>query len=98
MYEEQQDQQQNEQRVEALSRSVSAQEELMVKSEYKRRKQEILREHEISLKFLSGRGMLVRVGCKEVAFEDVSKGMEELTKYIENPFEEVKRWNQIFNQ
>jgi len=64
---------------------------------YKPSRNEILRDNEISLRFLSGRGMVVRVGCKEIAFEDSNKGMEELTKYINNPYEEQKKWNKIFN-
>jgi hypothetical protein len=61
-------------------------------------RQELLREYEINLRFLSGRGMLIRVGCKEIAFEDMNEGMKELSKYIENPYEEGKRWQQIINQ
>lgn len=68
------------------------------KEEYRPSRQQILRDYEINLRFLSGRGMTIRVGCKEVAFEDTNKGMEELSKYIENPYEEGKRWNKIFNE
>jgi hypothetical protein len=72
--------------------------ESKMEKEYKPSRQEILRDYEISLRFLSGRGMLIRVGCKEIAFEDSNKGMEELTKYIQNPHEEGKRWTKIFNE
>jgi len=70
----------------------------MMEKEYKRQRNDILRDYEINLRFLSGRGMVVRVGCKEIAFEDTMKGMEELTKYIDNPYEEGKKWNKIFNE
>ena len=72
--------------------------EPMMEKEYKPSRQRILRDYEINLRFLSGRGMTIRVGCKEIAFEDTNKGMEELVKYIENPYEEGKRWNKIINE
>jgi hypothetical protein len=66
------------------------------KEEYKPNKQQILREYEISLRFLSV-GCVIRVGCKEIPFINVSDAMEELNKYISNPYEEGKRWNNIFD-
>lgn len=72
--------------------------EPMMEKEYRPSRQELLRDYEINLRFLSGRGMVIKVGCKEIAFEDTNKGMEELAKYIENPYEEGKRWNKIFNE
>jgi hypothetical protein len=66
------------------------------KEEYKPNKQQILREYTIELRFLSV-GCVVRVGCKEIPFTNVSEAMEELNKYVSNPYEEGKRWNQIFD-
>jgi hypothetical protein len=66
------------------------------KEEYKPNKQQILREYEISLRFLSV-GCVIRVGCKEIPFINVSDAMEELNKYVSNPYEEGKRWNNIFD-
>lgn len=63
--------------------------------EYIPNKQQILREYEITIRFLSV-GCVVRVGCKEIPFTNVGEAMEELNKYVNNPYEEQKRWNKIF--
>jgi hypothetical protein len=65
-------------------------------SEYKPRKQELLREHEIRLRFLSV-GCVVSVGCKEIPFRDVNEAMVEINKYVSNPYEQGKRWREIFD-
>ena len=66
------------------------------KEEYRPNKQQILRDYEINIRFLSV-GCVVRVGCKEIPFTNVSEAMEELNKYVSNPYEEGKRWNKIFD-
>ena len=66
------------------------------KEEYKPNKQQILREYEINIRFLSV-GCVIRVGCKEIPFTNVGDAMVELNKYVSNPYEEGKRWNQIFD-
>jgi hypothetical protein len=53
-----------------------------------------LRNHEINIRFLS-RGMIIRVGCKEIAFETIVDGMQALDDYIANPYEETKQWLKI---
>ena len=63
--------------------------------EYIPNKQQILREYGISIRFLSV-GCVISVGCKEIPFTNVGEAMEELTKYVSNPYEEQKRWNKIF--
>ena len=65
------------------------------KEEYKPNKQQILRDYEINIRFLSV-GCVVRVGCKEIPFTNVGEAMVELNKYVSNPYEEGKRWNTIF--
>jgi hypothetical protein len=65
-------------------------------SEYKQTKQEILREYEIRLRFLSV-GCVVSVGCKEIPFRNVTEAMNELNKYVNNPYEESKRWRGVFD-
>ena len=65
------------------------------KEEYKPNKQQILRDYEINIRFLSV-GCVVRVGCKEIPFTNVGDAMVELNKYVSNPYEEGKRWNKIF--
>lgn len=65
--------------------------------EYKRSKQSLLREYEITIRFLSV-GCVVRVGCKEIAFEDLNRAMEEVNDYVRDPHTSIDRWNKIFNQ
>ena len=64
--------------------------------EYRPNKQQILREYTIELRFLSV-GCVIRVGCKEIPFTNVGDAMVELNKYVSNPYEEGKRWNQLFD-
>ena len=59
-------------------------------NEYIPKKQEILREYEIGIRFLSI-GCVIRVGCKEIPFTDVNEAMEELSNYVSNPYEEGKK-------
>jgi len=67
---------------------------LMAK-EYKPKKQEVLREYELKIRFLSV-GCVVSVGCKDIPFRSVKEAMEEVNKYVENPYEESKRWRDLF--
>ncbi len=67
------------------------------KVEYPRSKNEILRDYEITIKFLN-RGCVIRVGCKEIAFEDVDNAMNELMEYIKNPLNITDKWISIFKQ
>jgi hypothetical protein len=70
--------------------------ELELKKEYIPKKQELLREYEIRLRFLSV-GCVVSVGCKEIPFRSVTEAMDELNKYVENPYEVGKKWHKLFN-
>lgn len=63
--------------------------------DYKPNKQEILREYELRIKFLSV-GCVVSVGCKEIPFRSVKEAMGCINDYVNNPYEESKRWQQIF--
>lgn len=67
-----------------------------MKQEYIPKKQELLREYEIRLRFLSV-GCVISVGCKEIPFRNVSEAMDELNKYVENPYEVGKKWHKLFN-
>jgi hypothetical protein len=67
-----------------------------MKGEYKPKKQELLREYEIRLRFLSV-GCVISVGCKEIPFRNVNEAMDELNKYVENPYEVGKKWHELFN-
>lgn len=59
--------------------------------EYKPSRQKVLQEYEITLRFLS-RGMVIHVGCQQIAFSDVKEGLDELNKYLESPYEEQQKW------
>ena len=65
-------------------------------SEYRPSNKEALCEYEINIRFLS-RGCVVRVGCKEIAFEDVASAMAAINAYVANPWEEQQKWRKILN-
>ena len=68
-----------------------------VAKEWRPSKQEALQEFEISIRFLS-RGCIVRVGCKEIAFEDVSRAMAQLNEYVtEDTYEIQKKWRKLLD-
>jgi hypothetical protein len=65
--------------------------------EYRPSKSDCLREYEINIRFLS-RGCIVRVGCKEIAFEDVSKAMAEINEYVTGDTYEIqKKWRKLLD-
>jgi hypothetical protein len=66
------------------------------KKEYRRSKQQVLQEYEITLKFLS-RGCVVNVGCKSIAFETEESAMKELNEYVTNPWETQKKWRNLLD-
>ena len=74
--------------------SEPMEERSMVK-EYRQSKIESLREYQINMRFLSV-GVVVSVGCKEIAFTTIKEAMEAVNKYVESPYEESKRWRGIF--
>ena len=65
--------------------------------EWRPSNREALQEYEINLRFLS-RGCVVRVGCKEIAFEDVNRAMAEINEYVTGDTYEVhKKWRKLLN-
>jgi hypothetical protein len=65
--------------------------------EYVPTQKEALRDFEISIKFLN-RGCIVSVGCKSIAFEDVSKAMEEINAYVcGDTYKVQKKWRKILD-
>ena len=64
--------------------------------EYRPSNNEMLRNYEISIRFLN-RGCIVRVGCKEIAFEDPIKAMEAINAYVANPYDEERKWRKILD-
>jgi hypothetical protein len=68
-----------------------------MEGEYRPSKQEALREYEISIRFLS-RGCIVRVGCKEIPFEDLSRAMAEINEYVAgDTYEAQKKWRKLLD-
>jgi hypothetical protein len=65
-----------------------------MEEEYRPTKAELLRDHEIIIRFLN-RGCIVRVGCKEIAFTDSTEAMAEINKYVNDPYEAQKEWRKI---
>jgi len=65
--------------------------------EYRPKRNEILRDPEIRIRFLSV-GCVVGVGCKEIPFRSIKEAMEEVNKYVENPYEEIKKWVKLFDE
>jgi hypothetical protein len=70
-------------------------EERSILKEYRPSRGESLREYQINMRFLSV-GVVVSVGCKEIAFTTIKEAMEAVNKYVESPYEEAKRWREIF--
>jgi hypothetical protein len=68
-----------------------------VKSEYRPSRIELLRYHQINIRFLSI-GCVVEVGCKSVPFSTVKEGMDALYDYIANPYEVTKIWEERFSK
>ena len=65
--------------------------------EWRPSKQEALREFEIGIRFLS-RGCIVRVGCKEIAFEDPKKAMAEINEYVSGDTYEIQqKWRKLLD-
>jgi len=67
-----------------------------LKEKYRPSNLEALREYELGIKFLH-RGCIVRVGCKEIAFESVENAMKAINDYVANPWEEQQKWLKILN-
>lgn len=64
--------------------------------EYRPSNLEVLQEYEINIRFLS-RGCIVKVGCKDIAFEDHTNAMAAINAYVANPWEEQEKWRKILN-
>ena len=66
--------------------------------EYRPSNLEVLQEYEINIRFLS-RGCIVRVGCKEIAFDDITKAMAEINDYVlgGNTYEAQKKWRKLLD-
>lgn len=67
------------------------------KSEHRPRRIDFLRDYDINIRFLSV-GCIVKVGCREIAFGNISDAMKELNEYVQNPYKESLKWGEIFDK
>ncbi len=65
--------------------------------EYKPSRMEALRRYNISIRFLD-RGVMVTVGCKEIAYETVSSFMKSFEVYMGDPYKIQGEWEKFFNE
>ena len=72
--------------------------DLVEATESKGSKTELLRGYPIEIKFLSGRGCVVRVGCKEIAFTTNEDAMKAVNEYVEDPHKYIDYWNGEFSK
>jgi hypothetical protein len=79
------------------AREMTMNDHLAMKEEYRPKRQEMLREYELRVRFLSV-GCVVSVGCKEIPFTTVDEALVEINGYIKDPYEAHKKWNEIFNK
>jgi hypothetical protein len=78
----------------ALSRGAMIQDECV--KEYKPSRQELLREYQINIRFLSI-GCVIEVGCKSIPFQSVEEGMNALNDYVRDPHTTRKIWEEKIN-
>ena len=60
-----------------------------------RTKQQLLSRYSIKIDFLS-RGCIVNIGCKNIPFEKVEDAITEINRYVNNPEEVEKEYNEKF--
>lgn len=53
--------------------------------------------YNIELQFLSS-GMVIRIGCKQIAFSTIEDGMAAVNNYVKDPSTESEKWYKVFNQ
>ena len=58
-------------------------------------KQQLLSRYSIKIDFLS-RGCIVNIGCKNIPFEKVEDAITEINRYVNNPEEVEKEYNEKF--
>jgi hypothetical protein len=77
-------------------RRLREEDEVVAQPEYRPSNAESLREYEVSIRFFN-RGCLVRVGCQEIAFENIEDARKELNEYLTNTYETKEKWRKILN-
>jgi hypothetical protein len=83
--------------MEDLTVAPLSMEEVTQEKFWKPSKMEAFRNHEISIKFLN-RGVIVTVGCKQIAYESVESFMKSFTAYMEDPFSVQESWLKFFKE
>ena len=58
-------------------------------------KQQLLSRYSIRIDFLS-RGCVVNIGCKQIPYEKVEDAITEINRYVNNPEEVEKEYNEKF--
>ena len=58
-------------------------------------KQQLLSRYSIKIDFLS-RGCIVNIGCKTIPFENIENAITEINRYVNNPEEVEKEYNEKF--
>ena len=58
-------------------------------------RQDYLRQWHVNIKFLHV-GCVIQVGCKEIAFSDITTAMQEFNEYVNNPEKTQEKWFKIF--
>jgi hypothetical protein len=58
---------------------------------------EALRSYEINIRFLD-RGVMVSVGCKQIAYESVETFMTAFKGYVERPYDVQEAWRKSFDE
>jgi hypothetical protein len=79
------------------AREMTMNDHLAMKEEYRPKRQDMLREYELKVRFLSV-GCVVSVGCREIPFATVDEAIAEINSYVKTPYEAHKKWNEIFNK
>lgn len=64
---------------------------------YKPSRMEALRRYNISIRFLD-RGVMVTVGCKEIAYESISAFLQSFEVYMGDPYKIQGEWEKFFNE
>ena len=69
--------------------------ETRTERKYGSTKQQLLSRYSIRIEFLS-KGCVVNIGCKNIPFEKVEDAITEINRYVNNPEEVEKEYNEKF--
>ena len=58
---------------------------------------EALRNHEINIRFLD-RGVMVSIGCKQIAYESIETFKSAFNAYVDNPQDVQEAWRKYFQK